>query len=115
MLKKRAFHLRRTDLCGKQRYDGYQYDPAFLAATEKATQYIINHPVESWEIFAGSAPELNDELNKRAWVDTLPRFALRPTAMDVSRYATFEAFLHDAGLIPSINSISDIAIDVTAQ
>ena len=87
----------------------------FLAATEKATQYIINHPVESWEIFAGSAPELNDELNKRAWVDTLPRFALRPTAMDVSRYATFEAFLHDAGLIPRMNSVSDIAIDVTAQ
>lgn len=87
----------------------------FLAATEKATQYIINHPVESWEIFAGTAPELNDELNKRAWVDTLPRFALRPTAMDVGRYATFEAFLHTAGLIPSINPVSDIAIDVTAQ
>lgn len=87
----------------------------FLAATEKATQYIINHPTESWEIFAGTAPELNDELNRRAWIDTLPRFALRPTAMDVGRYATFEAFLHDAGLIPTINPVSDIAIDVTAQ
>lgn len=87
----------------------------FLAATEKAAQYIINHPVESWETFAGTSPELNDELNRRAWVDTLPRFALRPTAMDVGRYATFEAFLHDAGLIPSINAVSQIAIDVTAQ
>ncbi|UWQ19021.1 ABC transporter substrate-binding protein [Jannaschia sp. M317] len=87
----------------------------FLAATEKATQYIVNHPVESWEIFAGTAPELNDELNRRAWVDTLSRFALRPTAMDAGRYAAFEAFLHDAGLIPSINSVRDIAIDVTAQ
>lgn len=87
----------------------------FLAATEKATQYIINHPDQSWEIFAGTASELNDELNKRAWVDTLPRFALRPTAMDVGRYATFEAFLHDARLIPAINPVSEIAIDVTAQ
>lgn len=87
----------------------------FLAATEKATQYIINHPVESWQVFAGTSPELNDELNKRAWVDTLPRFALRPSAMDVGRYATFEAFLNDAGLIPTINPVSDIAIDVTAQ
>ena len=87
----------------------------FLAATEKATQYIINHPVDSWEIFASTAPELNDELNKRAWVDTLPRFALRPTAMDVGRYARFEAFLHDAGLIPAINPVGEIAIDVTAQ
>ena len=86
----------------------------FLAAIEKPTQYIINNPVESWEVFVSTSPELNDELNKRAWGDTLPRFALRPTAMDVGRYATFEAFLYDAGLIPSINPVSDIAIDVTA-
>jgi putative hydroxymethylpyrimidine transport system substrate-binding protein len=87
----------------------------FLAATEKATQFIVNHPVESWEMFASTAAELNDDLNKRAWVDTLPRFALRPTAMDIGRYATFEAFLHETGLIPSVNPVSDIAIDVTAQ
>lgn len=86
----------------------------FLAATEKATQYIVNHPEESWEIFAASSEELNDELNKRAWLDTLPRFALRPTAMDAGRYATFEAFLHEAGLIPGINDVSAITIDVTA-
>lgn len=86
----------------------------FLAATEKATQYIVNHPQESWEIFAASSDELNDELNKRAWFDTLPRFALRPTAMDAGRYATFEAFLHEAGLIPGINDVSAITIDVTA-
>lgn len=87
----------------------------FLAATQNATQYIVNHPDESWEVFAGTAPELNDELNKRAWADTLPRFALRPTAVDMGRYATFEAFLLGAGLIPAINPVNDIAIDVTAQ
>ncbi|MEP1766788.1 MAG: ABC transporter substrate-binding protein [Sulfitobacter sp.] len=87
----------------------------FLAATEKATQYIVNHPEKSWEIFANTAPELQDALNARAWVDTLPRFALRPTAMDVGRYAAFETFLHDAGLIPSVNPVSKIAVDITAQ
>lgn len=86
----------------------------FLDATERATQYIINHPDETWKIFSGTAPELQDELNKRAWFDTIPRFALRPTAMDVGRYARFEAFLHGAGLIPAINPVPDIAIDVTA-
>ncbi len=87
----------------------------FLAATEKATQYIVNYPEDSWEIFAGTSAELQDELNAKAWVDTLPRFALRPTAMDEGRYATFEAFLHEAGLIPSQNPVSKIAIDVTAN
>ena len=87
----------------------------FLSATEKATQYIINHPQESWEIFSGTAPELQDELNRRAWADTLPRFALRPAAVDVGRYASFETLLFEAGLIPSINQVSDIAMDVVAQ
>ena len=87
----------------------------FLAATEKATQFIVNHPQQSWEIFAATSIELQDELNARAWVDTVPRFALRPSAMDVGRYARFEAFLHEAGLIPSINDVSTIAIDVAAE
>ena len=87
----------------------------FLAATEKATQFMVNHPAESWKIFSSTSKELQDELNKQAWTDTLPRFALRPTAMDVGRYATFEAFLKNAGLVPSINPVSDIAIDVTAK
>ncbi|MEO0914190.1 MAG: ABC transporter substrate-binding protein, partial [Pseudomonadota bacterium] len=63
----------------------------FLAATEKATQYIVNHPEESWEIFSATSTELQDELNARAWVDTLPRFALRPTAMDEAGFEE-EAF-----------------------
>lgn len=86
----------------------------FMAATEKATQYIINHPQASWEVFSATAPELQDALNERAWADTLPRFALRPAAMDVGRYAAFETFLYEAGLIPSIHPVSKIAIDVTA-
>ncbi len=87
----------------------------FLAATEKATQFIVNHPEESWTIFSGTAAELQDELNAKAWVDTIPRFALRPAALDAGRYARFEAFLNDAGLVPSITPVGDIAIDVTAQ
>ena len=87
----------------------------FLAATELATQYIVNHPDESWEIFAGTSPDLNDELNKRAWYDTVPRFALRPAALDAGRYANFEAFYHAAGLVPSIKPVSELAVDVTAQ
>jgi putative hydroxymethylpyrimidine transport system substrate-binding protein len=86
----------------------------FLRATEKATQFIINHPEESWEVFAGTAPELGDELNRRAWIDTLPRFALRPAALDTGRYGDFEKFLFEAGLIPGVNPVSAMAIEVTA-
>jgi len=86
----------------------------FMAATEKATQYIVNNPVKSWEIFAATSTELQDELNKRAWVDTLPRFALRPAGYDAGRYVRFEQFLFDSGMIPSVNPVEAITIDVTA-
>lgn len=87
----------------------------FLEATERATQFIVNHPDESWEIFSGTAPELNDELNRQAWIDTMARFALRPVAMDEGRYERFEDFLHEAGLIPAPKPVSEIAIDLSAE
>ncbi|MBM9595156.1 ABC transporter substrate-binding protein [Roseitranquillus sediminis] len=87
----------------------------FLAATEKATQYIVNHPQESWEIFAGTSPELQDELNERAWADTIPRFALRPEALDEGRYARFETFLGEAGLIEGTRPVSALAVDLGAE
>jgi putative hydroxymethylpyrimidine transport system substrate-binding protein len=87
----------------------------FLAATEKATEFIVNHPEESWTIFAGTSPELDDELNARAWTDTIPRFAPSPAGLDSGRYARFEAFLHDAGLIGTVRPVSELAIDVGAE
>lgn len=87
----------------------------FLRATELATQYIVNNPEDSWKIFSGTSTELQDELNARAWVDTLPRFALRPAGFDHGRYARFEAFLKDSGMIDSINPVDAITVDVTAK
>jgi len=85
----------------------------FLAATEMATQYIVNHPVESWKIFSGTARELQDELNQRAWQDTYPRFALRPAALDAGRYARMEAFLEGAGLIDGQLPVDQLALDIS--
>jgi putative hydroxymethylpyrimidine transport system substrate-binding protein len=87
----------------------------FLAATERATEYIVNHPEESWETFAGTAPELRDALNEKAWVDTIPRFSLSPAALDIGRYARFERFLHEAGLLTEVRPVRDFAIDVNAE
>lgn len=87
----------------------------FLIATEKATQFIVNHPIESWKIFSATSKELQDELNEKAWADTIARFALRPSALDKGRYARFEAFLAETGMIKSVRPVSDMAIDLNAQ
>ena len=85
----------------------------FLKATELATQFIINNPEESWKIFASTSKELDDQLNRMAWADTIPRFALRPPAFDAGRYLEFQDFLLQNKLINKAFSISRIAIDVT--
>ncbi len=84
----------------------------FLRAIEKATQYIINHPDESWKIFSSTSKELDNELNFRAWYDTIPRFSLRPAALDTGRYIRFEKFMYNSGLIPSIYEHDRMAIEI---
>jgi putative hydroxymethylpyrimidine transport system substrate-binding protein len=86
--------------------------PRFLDAIEAGTLYLLNHPDESFELFIEGRPELDDELNRRAWADTLPRFALRPAAMDHARYARFAAFLEDQGLIKSPPPVETYAVEL---
>ena len=90
-------------------------DPAmrrFVDALERGVQFLINHPDESWQLFLRGREELDDELNKRAWRDTLPRFALRPAALDTARYDRFAAFLQAQGLIPEALPASAYAVEL---
>ncbi|KGJ04393.1 ABC transporter ATP-binding protein [Paracoccus halophilus] len=88
---------------------------ALLRAVERGAQYMINHPDEAWQLFSATAPDLRDELNTQAWKDTLPRFSQSPAALDQGRYARFEQFLFDAGLVDSILPVSDLAMDLGAD
>ena len=81
----------------------------FLDALEDGVQYLVNHPEESWKLFIRGRGELDDELNRRAWRDTLPRFALRPAALDRARYARFARFMEEQGLIPQALSVAEYA------
>jgi len=92
-----------------------QSDPEmrrFVDALERGVQFLINRPDESWQLFLRGREELDDELNKRAWRDTLPRFALRPAALDTARYDRFAAFLQAQGLIPEALPASAYAVEL---
>jgi putative hydroxymethylpyrimidine transport system substrate-binding protein len=85
-----------------KKYDAHMIS-AFNKAIEEATTYIVNHPDDAWKEFASYAPDtLNNELNKRAWRDTLTRFALRPSAIDLKRYDDYAQFMFDNKLIKSV-------------
>lgn len=75
---------------------GRQQDPRirhFLAAVGMGVQYLVNHPASSWQMFAKRHPELNNSLNHQAWLATLSRFALRPSASDPQRCERLATYL----------------------
>ena len=85
----------------------------FVDALEEGVQYVINHPDESWKLFVSHGREnLDDELNRRAWKDTLPRFALRPGALDKNRYNRFARFLQQEKLVTQVPPLDTWALEV---
>jgi putative hydroxymethylpyrimidine transport system substrate-binding protein len=88
------------------------YDKAaiigFNKAIEQAAIYIVNHPKAAWLEFVAYAPDtLNNELNKRAWRDTLTRFALRPSAVDLKRYDDYAQFMYSQKIIKTLPKAQD--------
>ena len=85
----------------------------FVDALEEGVQYLVNHPAESWELFVkGERKNLDDELNQRAWRDTLPRFALRPGALDQQRYRRFAEFLQKQGTVKNVPPLDSWAVEL---
>ncbi len=85
----------------------------FIGAVERGVQYLVNYPQRSWRLFVrGREKELDTELNRRAWRDTLPRFALRPAALDTRRYERFAAFLKRQGVIRTVPPVARYATEL---
>ena len=84
----------------------------FLRAIEDATLWLTNHSDEALAQFLKAYPDLDNELNRRAWVDTLPRFAKRPAALDRGRYERFAQFMKDSGLIKEIAPLKTYAVEL---
>ena len=85
----------------------------FLEAVEKGAQYIVNNPDESWELFRSfRQDQLDNELNRRAWYDTIPRFALRPAARDVGRYQRYSDFLKESGDVRNPPEASEYMLEL---
>ena len=71
----------------------------FLEVTERGAIWMTNHPDEALDVFLTAHPDLDNDLNRRAFADTLPRFAKRVRALDQARYEGFASFVEDSGLV----------------
>lgn len=93
------------------RVDDPRFKP-FMRAIEQATLWLTNHSDEALDQFLKAYPDLDNELNRRAWVDTLPRFAKRPAALDSGRYERFAKFMKDSGLIKKTVPLETYAVEL---
>lgn len=84
----------------------------FLQAVEQATHYLVNHPQAGWELVVARYPELDNEINRRAWSNLLTRFALRPAALDNGRYKRFAQFLAKHKAITAALPVSNYAVEL---
>lgn len=85
----------------------------FIDATERATHLILNRPDETLAEFIAYDPnKLGDELNRRAWYDTIPRLALSPRAVDRARYAKVSRFLAARGLTSGPIPVEKLAVEL---
>jgi len=90
-----------------------EHDPRlarFLAAVEDATLFITNHPQKALDMFMKAHTDLNDELNRKSFFATLPRFAKRPAALDPARYQRFARFMKDAGLLTTLPPVTSYTV-----
>jgi putative hydroxymethylpyrimidine transport system substrate-binding protein len=77
----------------------------FFRAIEEATVVLLNDPEGGWKSFIRAYPKLDDELNRRAWALTLPRFQASPRAVDPERYSGFAEFMKAGGLIDKVEPV----------
>jgi len=84
----------------------------FVRALEDGVRYLINHPEECWNLFIKGRDDLNNELNHRAWNDTLPRFALRPGALDRAGYDRVERYLAEQDMSEKVKPVQELAVEL---
>ncbi|EHM02399.1 NMT1/THI5-like protein [Acetobacteraceae bacterium AT-5844] len=85
----------------------------FMDAMESATTFLVNNQEESWKMFiAGQRRELDNELNRRAFADTINRFSLAPAALDRNRYERFARFMLEKKMISRIPPLESYAVEL---
>ena len=78
-----------------------------------AYKTIKENPKESWEAFISYKPkELDNELNRLAWADTLPYLAPNPATFDKKVYEQMALFMKQNKLIETLPSLDEYAQEI---
>lgn len=82
----------------------------FVKSLQEATNYLKENPEKSWEAFISYKPkELDNELNRLAWADTLPYLAANPAVFDKEVYNQMADFMKQNKLIKTLPNLDEYA------
>lgn len=82
-------------------------------ALQQAVAFIKAQPEQAWKDFVSYKPkELDADLNRRAWRDTLPYLASEPAKVDAERYNNFAKFMLDKKLIKKMPALDSYVLQV---
>lgn len=82
----------------------------FVKSLQEATNYLKENPEKSWEAFISYKPkELDNELNRLAWADTLPYLAANPAIFDKEVYNQMADFMKQNKLIKTLPNLDEYA------
>lgn len=82
-------------------------------ALQQAVAFIKAQPEQAWKDFVSYKPkELDTDLNRRAWKDTLPYLASEPAKVDAERYNNFAKFMLDKKLIKKMPALDSYVLQV---
>ena len=85
----------------------------FVKSLQEATNYLKEKPKESWEAFISYKPkELDNELNRLAWADTLPYLAPNPATFDKKVYEQMALFMKQNKLIETLPNLDEYAQEI---
>ena len=86
----------------------------FVKSLQEATNYLKENPEKSWEAFISYKPkELDNELNRLAWADTMPYLAANPATFDKVVYEQMADFMKQNKLIKTLPNLDEYAQDIS--
>jgi len=81
---------------------------AFIAGLAQGIAYTREHPQEAFEVFLHARPDLDDELNRRAYAATLPLYAERARHDAPQKWESMQGYLFQNGLIDKLFPLEEL-------
>ena len=84
---------------------------AFLAALARGIAFTVEHPQEAFQSFIDAYPDLDDDLNRRAYEITLPLYTDGARIGPQAEWQDLQDYLFENGLIKSRSPLAEVCTE----